>query len=325
MRSAAAVFARFALAPLLASGLIAGAAAQDFPSKPLRFYVGFPPGGSTDIVSRLLAQKLQERLGQPIVVEQKVGATGVIAQDAVAKAAADGHTLVLLTGGHPTTAVMMRKLPYDPVRDFAMVSTITQYPLAIGVNPSSPVQSFADLLARAKAEPGRFTFSSAGIGSAHHLLGEWINIEAGVQLVHVPFKGAAPALTELLGGRLDVMIETMTFAAGQIRAGRIRPLAVSAGARLPQFPDTPTVTESLAGVEFSSWLGLATSPGTPAAVIERLNRETRAVLADAEMRQRLAELGGEPSPSTPAEMRARVEREIARWARVVEARKIERQ
>ena len=319
--------AGLALSSLTLASLIAAstATAQDYPTKPMRFYVGFPPGGSTDIISRLLAQKLQERLGQTIVVEQKIGATGVIAQDAVAKAAPDGHTLVLLTGGHPTTAVMMRKLPYDPVADFAMISIITQYPLAISVNPASPIRSFDDLLARAKAEPGKFTFSSAGIGSAHHLLGEWINIEAGTQLVHMPFKGASPALIELLGGRLDVMIETMTFAAGQIKSGRIRPLAISATARLTQFPDVPLISESLRGVEFSSWLGIVTSPGTPTAVVDRLNREIRTILTEPDMRQRLADLGGEPYPTSSAEMRGRVQREIERWTRVVDARKIERQ
>ena len=175
-----------------------GAHAQEFPTKPMRFYVGFPPGGSTDIISRLIAHHLQERLGQPVVVEQKIGATGVIAQDAVAKAAPDGHTFVLLTGGHPTSAVMMKKLPYDPVKDFGMISLVTQYPMTLIVNPASPISSMPDLIARAKAEPGKLTFSSAGIGSGHHLLGEWIGLEANIQMVHVPFKGATPALTELL-------------------------------------------------------------------------------------------------------------------------------
>ena len=312
---------------LAAAALLAAttAAAQDYPTRPIRFYVGFAPGGSTDIVSRLLAQKLQERMGQPVIVEQKVGATGIIAQDAVAKAAPDGYTLVLLTGGHPTSAVMMKSLPYDPVNDFGMISIVTQYPMAISVNPDSPIKSVPDLIARAKAAPGKVSFSSAGVGSLHHLLGEWLNIEAGTEMIHVPFKGAAPAFTELLAGRLDVMIETMTFSSGQIKGGRMRPLAVSASSRSPAFPDVPTLNETLSGVDAQSWLGLVTSPGTPPATIDKLNRELRAVLADTTVRQRFADLGGEAYPTSPEEMRVRIEREIARWARVVEVRKIERQ
>jgi tripartite-type tricarboxylate transporter receptor subunit TctC len=273
----------------------------------------------------MLAQRLQERLGQPVVVEQKVGATGVIAQDAVAKAAPDGYTLVLLTGGHPTSAVMMKSLPYDPVKDFGMISIVTQYPMAISVLPESSVRSLADLIARAKAAPGKVSFSSAGVGSLHHLLGEWLNIEAGTEMIHVPFKGAAPAFTELLAGRIDVMIETMTFSSAQIRTGRMRPLALSTATRSPGFPDVPTIAETLPGVEAQSWLGIVTSPGTPQPVIERLNREVRATLAEPATQQRLAELGGEAYPTSPEEMRARIAREIARWQRVVEVRKIERQ
>lgn len=299
--------------------------AQDYPSKAMRFYVGFPPGGSTDIVSRVLAQKLQERLGQPVVVEQKVGATGTIAHDAVAKAPPDGHTFVLLPGGHPSSAVLMKQLPYDPVKSFAMVSLVTEYPMTVFVNPASPIKSFDDLLARARAEPGKISYSSAGIGSLHHLLGEWINLEAGVQMFHVPFKGAGPAFTELLAGRVDVMIETMTFASTLFKGGRVRPLAVSSKARSAQFPDIPSISQSLPGIEMDSWLGLATTAGTPTSTIDRLNRELRSILGESDVRQRLSDLGGEPSASTPEELRTRVEREIARWERVVTLRKIERQ
>src|SRR6185503_6122789 len=185
--------------------------AQGYPDHPIRFYVGFPPGGSTDLISRLLGQKLSERLKQPVIVEQKVGGTGLIANDAVAKSPPDGHTMVLLTGGHPGTAAVMKKLPYDPVNDFGMVSTVIEYPMVISVAPESPIKSFGELVARAKASPGRISFSSAGPGSLHHLLGEWLSIEAGTTLLHVPFKGAAPAYTELLGGRIDILIETATF------------------------------------------------------------------------------------------------------------------
>jgi len=298
------------------------ASAQD---RPIRFYVGFPPGGSTDIISRFLGQKLSERLKQPVVVEQKVGATGLIANDAVAKSAPDGATMVLLTGGHPGTAAVMKKLPYDPVRDFGMVTVVIEYPMVISVAPESPLKSFPDLIARARAEPGRVSFSSAGPGSLHHLLGEWMNIEAGTTMLHVPFKGAAPAFTELLGGRIDVLIETATFAIPMVRSGRLRPLALSSAGRYPLMPEVPTVGETLPGVEFSSWLGLAVSPGTPRATIDQINREMRAILAEDEVRQRFAGFGGVPAYTTPEAMRERVEREVARWQRVVASRGIERQ
>jgi tripartite-type tricarboxylate transporter receptor subunit TctC len=307
----------------------------------IRFYVGFPPGGSTDIISRLLGQKLSERLKQPVVVEQKVGATGLIANDAVAKSAPDGATMVLLTGGHPgtaavmkslpydpvkdCTAAVMKSLPYDPVKDFGMVSVVIEYPMVIAVTPESPIKSLPDLIARAKAAPGRVSFSSAGPGSLHHLLGEWMNIEAGTTMLHVPFKGAAPAFTELLGGRIDVLIETATFAIPLVKSGRLRALALSSSGRYPLLPDAPTVGETLKGVEFSSWLGLAVSPGTPRATVDTLNRELGMILSEDEVRQRFAGFGGVPAHGSPEQMRARVEREIERWRRVVETRGIERQ
>ena len=308
-------------------GLLTGgpAAAQDYPSKPIKFLVGFTPGGSADLISRFVAQKLSERLGQPIMVEQRLGATGIIAQDAVSKAPPDGYTMVLLTGGHPTSAAMKKKLPYHPVNDFGMVSTIIEYPMAIGVRPDSPIKSFADLLARAKAEPGKLSMSSAGIGSLHHLLGEWIKIESGTEMIHVPFKGAAPAYTELLGGRLDVFIETMTFLNVNFKNGQVRPLAVSSSQRLKDFPNVPTISETLPGVDPTSWLGLVVSPGTPRPVVDRLNSELRAVLAEPATAERFAQLGGVPAPSSPEEMRSRVQREIERWTRVVKLRNIERE
>jgi tripartite-type tricarboxylate transporter receptor subunit TctC len=293
--------------------------------KAIRFYVGFAAGGSTDIISRFLGQKLSERLKQPVVVEQKVGATGLIANDAVSKSAPDGMTMVLLTGGHPGTAAVMKSLPYDPVSGFGMVSVVIEYPMVISVAPDSPIKSFADLVARARAKPGAVSFSSAGPGSLHHLLGEWMNIEAGTSMLHVPFKGAAPAFTEVLGGRLDVLIETATFSIPMIRSGRLRPLALSSAGRYPLLPEVPTVGETLKGVEFSSWLGVAVSPGTPRAAIERLNGELRAILAEPETKERFAGFGGVPAWSTPQAMRERVEREIGRWKKVVETRGIERQ
>ena len=299
--------------------------AQDYPNKPIRFVVGFPPGGSSDIISRLLAQKLSERLNQPVVVEQKVGATGLIANDFVAKSTPDGYNMVLLTGGHPVSAAVMNKLPYDPVKDFGLVSTIVAYPMVISVAQDSPIKSLPDLLARAKAQPGKMSFSSAGVGSLQHLTGEWVASEAGVSMLHVPFKGAGPAMIELLGGRVDVMVETSTFAFGQIRGGKVRGLASTASTRSPLMADLPTVAETLPGLDFSSWLGLAVAPGTPPAVVDEINREVRAILDMDDVKKRFAELGGTPIPSTPAQMRERIEREMTVWKRIVEQKKIERQ
>ena len=292
--------------------------------QPIRFYVGFAADGSTDIISRFLGQKLAERLKQPVVVEQRVGATGLIANDLVSKSAPDGTTMVLLTGGHPGTAAVMKSLPYDPVNGFGMVSVVIEYPMVIAVAPDSPIKSFPDLIARAKAEPGKISFSTAGPGSLHHLLGEWMNIEAGTSMLQVPFKGAAPAFTELLGGRIDVLIETATFSIPMVKSGRLRALALSSAGRYPLLPEVPTVGETLKGVEFSSWLGLAVSPGTPRAAIDRLNGELRAILADPDTKERFAGFGGVPAHSSPEAMRDRVEREIARWQKVVETRSIER-
>ena len=303
----------------------ATAQAQEYPAKPIRFLVGFAAGGSTDIISRLLAQKFTERMGASVSVEQKTGATGIIANDLVAKAPPDGLSMVLLTGGHPGSAAVMKSLPYDPARDFGMVSTITAYPMVISVAPDSPIKSLPDLIARAKAAPGTLSFSSAGVGSLHHLFGEWLNLEAGTSMIHVPFKGAAPAYTEVLAGRVNVMIETATFSFGQIRAGRLRPLALSSNGRYPLMPEVPAANETVKTVELSSWLGLAVAPGTPRPIIDKLNREVRAILDMPDVRERFAQLGGVPSPSTPEEMRERIEREIVRWKRVVEAKNIERQ
>jgi tripartite-type tricarboxylate transporter receptor subunit TctC len=233
--------------------------------------------------------------------------------------------MVLLTGGRPGTAAVMKKLPYDPVKDFGMVSVVIEYPMVISVAPESPIRSFPDLIARAKAAPGQVSFSSAGPGSLHHLLGEWMNIEAGTNMLHVPFKGAAPAFTDLLGGRIDVLIETGTFSIPLVKSGRLRALALSSAGRYPLLPEAPTVGETLKGVEFSSWLGLAVSPGTPRATIEHLNRELGAILAESEVKERFAGFGGVPAHSSPEAMRERVEREIARWQKVVDTRGIERQ
>jgi len=317
---------KFAAAMLAALAALASgeAIAQQYPARPMRFLVGSPPGSGNDLVSRLLGQKLSERLGQPVVVENRPGGAGLLANDALAKSPPDGHTLVLLSGAHPATAALNRALPYDPVRDFGMVGTVVAYPLVISVAPGSPIRSFADLIERARAAPGKLTYSMTP-GTLVHLLGEWINIEAGTAILGVPYKGSANALVDVLAGRVDATIETGTASFGHIRSGKLRALAVSSPARHPALPELQTISETLPGVEVNSWLGLAVPAATPRAIIARLNGEIRSILQMPDVRQRLADLSGVPTPSSPEEMRALIEREIARWRRVVELKNIERQ
>lgn len=312
-------------AAVAALARIPSALAQEatWPTRPIRLLLGFPPGGGSDIVARLIAKPLGDRLGQGVVVDNKPGAGGNLAAEMLTRAAPDGYTLILLPSGHASNAALKKSLPFKPVDDFAWISTITTYPLALTVAPQSPIASFADLLRRARAEPGKLTYSSVGVGTAPHLVGEWIAAEAGVDIVHVPFKGGSAPLTELLAGRVDVMIDTMTLTAAMLRENRVRALATTAPKGASPVPGVPTVADELPGVVFESWLGIAAPAATPPAITQKLNRELRAVLAEAPLRQRLIELGGSPGASSPQEFRTRVERDIENLRRVAVARKIE--
>jgi tripartite-type tricarboxylate transporter receptor subunit TctC len=300
-------------------------AQEAWPGRSIKLLVGFAPGGSSDMVARLIATPLGERLGQPVVVENRAGAGGNIAAEAAAKAAPDGHTLVLLPSGHSSNAAMKKNLPFDAVNDFAWVSTVTTYPLTLSVRPDSPITSFKDFIARTKSEPQRYTYTSVGVGTAMHLFGEWLMAESGGAATHVPFRGGTAPMMELLAGRVDVMIDTMTTTAPLFKEGRVRVLATSAPAGQQALPGVPSVADSFAGVVFDSWLGIAGPKGMPPAVVERLNRELRAVLDQAAVRQRLIDWGGNPRASTPAEFRARVDGEIRQLSRIVAERKIEAQ
>jgi len=299
--------------------------AQSYPDRPVKIIVGFAPGGSSDIVARLLAQKLAPLLGQPIVVENKPGAGGVLGADIVAKAPADGYALLLAVSGHATAAAMMKKLPFEPVKDFAWVTTLTTYPFVFAAVPQAPFKTLPELIARSKTQPGKLSYSSVGVGSAHHLVGEWFNAETGADLLHVPFRGGTSTLVEVLGGRIDIMVETVTLALPHIQAGKLRALAVTSHQPVDFLPGVPSANQTVPGFEFQSWLGVAAPAATPAAVVGRLNREIHRVLEQADMRQRLAELGGAAAPVAPETMRAQVETEVARWQRLVESRGIERQ
>ncbi len=300
--------------------------AQDtWPTRPIKLLVGFAPGGSSDMVARLIATPLGERLGQPVVVENRAGAGGNIAADAVAKAAPDGYTLVLLPSGHSSNAAMKKNLPFDAVNDFAWVSTVTTYPLTLSVRPDSPISSFKDFIARVKSEPNRYTYTSVGVGTAMHLFGEWLMAESGGVATHVPFRGGTAPMMELLAGRVDVMIDTMTTTAPLFKDNRVRVLATTAAAGQQALPGVPAVADSFAGVVFDSWLGVATTKGTSPAVVDRLNRELRAVLEQPAVKQKLIEWGGSPRTSTPTEFRNRVEGEIRQLSKIVAERKIEAQ
>ena len=313
-------FAAFLLA--LSCGPALG---QAFPSKPLKLVTPFPPGGSADIIARLAAQGVGEVTGQPVVVENRPGAGGVTGSDYVAKQAPDGYTLLLITGAYPVYPAMLKSMPFDPLKDIAMVSMLTSYPFVISVVPGSRFKSLEDLLDYAKANPGKLNYPSAGVGTVHHLSGELFNALAGTDITHIPYRGGNAPLTETLAGRADVLFEAMTLSIGQIRAGKLRPLAVTSRERWNALPDTPTVRETLPGYEVNSFIGLGTTGGTPAPLVERLNAAVRKALEMADTHRRFVELGGEPGATSPDEMHAFVASEIGKWKKVVATRHIEKQ
>ncbi|HEY6864034.1 MAG TPA: tripartite tricarboxylate transporter substrate binding protein [Burkholderiales bacterium] len=317
-------FVRFVVADALASAPLV-ALAQDYPAKPIKLLIGFPPGGNVDVVGRIVAAKMSEGLGQQVVPENRTGAGGIIANDAVAKAAPDGYTLLLVSGAHVTQAAVRASLPYDPVRAFAWVSTVVKYPLVIEVRSDSSFKSLDDFIAYVKGNPGKVYYPSPGMGTLYHLAAEQFIAMAGIEMQHVPFRGGAEPLTEVLAGRMPMLFDALTNSYPQIRAGKFRPLAVTSAEPSAALPGVPTAAHSVPGYEASSFSGIATTAGTPPAVIERLNRELRRVCALPDVAQRFAEWGGQPEASSPEEMRAYVEREIAKWKRVVEQRKIELQ
>ena len=301
------------------------ALAEPWPAKPLKLVTPFPPGGSADVIARLIGQSLAVQLGQPVVIDNRPGAGGVVGNEYAAKQPPDGYTLLLITGAYPVQAAMLKALPFDPLADIAMVSLLTTYPFVISVRPDSPFRTLGELIAYAKANPGKLNYPSSGIGTVHHLSGELLNAMAGIEMVHVPFRGGASPLTEVLGGRVDLLLEAMTLSIGQIQAGKLRALAVTSRERWQALPDVPTVAETVPGYEVNSFIGLGATGRTPPPIIERLNAEVRKALAQPQAHKRFVELGGAPGASTPPEMRDFIEREIGKWRGVIAARKIERQ
>ena len=298
------------------------AQAPNWPTRPIRIIIPTAPGGSPDLVARTLGNKLTERLGQPVIVESVTHGVGLVGNQMVAKSPPDGHTLAMLTGGFTTQAAVVKTLPYDPVRDFAFVTSVVAYPMFLSVAPNSPIASFTDLIARAKAEPGKVSYAIIGGGSVYHLLGKWIENRAGIDMVAVPYRGSVAAFTDVIGGRLDAMMDTATSAISRIRNGQLRPLAVSSPERYPLMPDVPTMAEAVPGIHLMSWLGLAAAPQTPRPIIDRLNGEVRHALELPDVKQWLADTGVLAAPSTPEELQRRIETEIALYTKIAEANNI---
>lgn len=296
---------------------------SNWPVKPIKMLLGYPPGGGSDIVARLIAKNLGDRLGHNVLVENHPGASGIIAADMAARATPDGYTLFFVPSGHSSSAALRRKnSSFDAVNDFTWISTVTTYPLALTVAPESPFKTFDEFLQAAKKEPGKYAYSSVGVGTAMHILGEWIFSEAKVDVLHVPFKGGTQPFQELLAGRVDVMIDTMTLTASLLKDKRVRAIAVTSSKGTSPVVGVPTVADSLPGVQFESWLGVAAPANLPADVLARLNREISLVVNQPDVKQRLIDLGGKPQSSTPLEFKTRVQRDIDDLSRVVDARKI---
>jgi tripartite-type tricarboxylate transporter receptor subunit TctC len=291
--------------------------AQTYPTRPVRIIVGFAPGGTNDILARLIGQWLSERLGQPLVVENRPGAGSNTATEAVVRAPADGYTLLLVQPAAAINATLYEKLNFNFIRDIAPVAGIVSVPLVMLVNPSVPARTIPEFITYAKANPGRINMASAGTGTAPHVAGELFKMMAGIDMIHVPYRGAGPAMTDLLPGRVQLMFDNLPSSIEHIRAGRLRALGVTASTRAPALPDVPTIGETVPGYEVSVWNGISVPKGTPPEVIDTLNRAVNAVLANPRLQARFADLGGAPMPMTPAEFGNLVVAETAKWAKVV--------
>jgi tripartite-type tricarboxylate transporter receptor subunit TctC len=310
-------FLRLAAGATLLPAVPRSASAQSYPSRPARIISGFPAGGVNDILARLIGQWLSDHLGQQFIVENRPGAAGNIATEAAVRAPADGYTLLMLTVTHAINATLYDKLNYDLIRDIAPVASITRSPLVMEVNASFPAKTVGEFIAYAKANRGKINMASSGIGTPPHVAGELFKLMAGVDMVHVPYRGGAPALTDLLGGQVQVMFAVLPEVIEQIRAGKIRALAVTTAARSEALPEIPTVGDFLPGFEASYWGGVGAPRNTPAEIVDRLNREINAALADPAIRARLAELGGAPLTGSPADFGQLIAEETEKWARVV--------
>jgi tripartite-type tricarboxylate transporter receptor subunit TctC len=293
--------------------------AQAYPTQPVRWIVPFPPGGPSDILARLMGQSLSERLGQPFVVENRPGAGSNIGTEAVVKAPADGHTLLLATAANAINATLYDKLSFNFMRDIAPVGGLIRGPNVVVVNASFSAKTVPEFIAYAKANPGKLNMASPGNGTTPHVAGELFKSMAGVNLVHVPYRGAAPALTDLLGGQVQVMLGTMPSSIHYIRDGKLRALAVTGATRSEELPDIPTVGEFVPGYESSAFYGVGAPQNTPAEIIDKLNKQINAGLADPKIKARLASLGGTALAGSPADFAKLIADETEKWAKVIRA------
>lgn len=315
------------LRPLLwstALGACLGASAHaqtpysNYPNKPIRLIVPFAPGGSNDIMARIIGQKIGESVGQTVIIDNRGGASGIIGTDLAAKAAPDGYTLLMMSLTLAVNPSLFKKLPYDTERDLLPVSLVASAPLILVVHPSLPVKSLKDFIAHAKANPGKFNFGSGGPGTTPHLAGEMLKSMAGLQMTHVPYKGGGPALADLVGGQLQLMLENIPSTLPHVKSGKLRVLALSGLKRSSLVPDVPTLDEAgLKGYEIVGWNGLFLPAGTTNAIVSRLHTETVKALAAADIKERLSGMGAEGVGNTPAEFNAFVKAEIKKWAQVV--------
>jgi tripartite-type tricarboxylate transporter receptor subunit TctC len=294
-----------------------GAVALDYPTRPVRIVVGFAPGGTTDVVARLVGQYLSERLGQPFIVENRPGAGTNIATEEVLHARPDGYTLLLVTVSNAINASLFKEISFNFLRDAAPVAGIMQVPNVVVVNPAVPVKTLPEFIAYAKANPGKIAMASGGVGSSSHMSGELFCMMAGINLIHVPYRGEAPALNDMVSGQTQVMFDLLSASIGFIRDGKLRPLAVTSSTRSQALPELATIADILPGYEATSFEGLAAPKGTPQDIVERLNKEVNAALADATFRARMIDLGGQTIPGSPDDFSKLVAHDTEKWAKVI--------
>ncbi|WP_412556593.1 Bug family tripartite tricarboxylate transporter substrate binding protein [Xylophilus sp. GOD-11R] len=319
-RKALAISVAAAAAALATMVPVASAFAQEvWPSRPITVVVPFPAGGTTDIVARLAGQALSQELGQPVVVDNRPGAGGNIGSQMVARAPADGYTLVMGTvGTHAINPALYKKMPYDHIKDFAPISRVANVPNLLVANPSQPFKTVKEMIAYAKANPDKLTFASSGNGTSIHLAGELFKTLTGVSMQHIPYKGSAPALADLIAGQTNVMFDNLPSSIAFVRGGKLRPIAVTTLQRSPELPDVPTVAESgVPGFDASSWFGLLAPAGTPPAVIKRIDDALLKVMASTDLKKKIMEQGGQPVGETPEQFAAFIRTETTKWAKVV--------
>jgi tripartite-type tricarboxylate transporter receptor subunit TctC len=318
MRAGILAFARIALLATLAA---APAAAQNYPTKPIRILIAQAPGSATDVISRVVGNRLSEGLGQPVVIEARPGAGGVVGTEAAARSAPDGYTLFMANNStHGSNPAVYAKLPYDAVNDFAPIAFVASVPYVLVVDPSLPAKNVQELIGLAKSRSGKLNYASAGNGSTHHFCGELLKSMSGVDMVHVPYKGSPPAITGLLGGEVQLMFANVADIGSQIRSGKVKPLAVTTAKRAASLPEVPTMAEAgLPGFEIVSWFGLLAPAGTPAPIVTRLNAETVKVLQREDVQATLGKQGLEVAPGSPEQFAAHIKSEIAKFTKIGKA------